>query len=387
MTYYYNGNDIIPYFNSKTTKPYATVVTIAETGFMIVGTDISSTYLLLGSSSNIPVSTIFPTTNFFYKNGTDISTLYELDLVNYSGTQNTDYKIWPPGNHLGLLIQFLATTEISFNYTVDLLQFVMVGGGGGGGETSGSTNAGGGGGAGELITGYMQNIPANTDITITIGNGGNSDFSGNDTKIALGIYSITAIGGGEGGAGKNSSTSQVGSSTGGSGSYSNSQTFSGTATSRTISNTGYFITMSSYNNAGGKGQDQNNDSGAGGGGGGAIGAGGAGGTGGTSNAGGGNGGTGLKITYGSTDFYLAGGGGGGARRSDLTTDTAGGTNSYGGGTGGGDATGHVGLNGDANTGGGGGGGGNSATYDNTNNGGIGGSGTVIFYILPTGVST
>jgi len=338
MTYYYNGNDIIPYFNSKTTKPYATVVNNDATGFMIGGTDISSTYLGLGSSSNIPVSTIF-TTNF-YKDGTDISTLYELNLVNYSGTQNTHYKIWPPGNHVGLLIQILATTEISFNYTVDLLQFVMVGGGGGGGKNN-QSNAGGGGGAGELITGYMKNIPAGKGITITIGAGGGSDIAGYDTTITCNGYTITANGGGEGGAGKDSSTSQSGSSTGGTGSYSNDPPGVGGAISRTLSNNVYFDTMICYNNVGGLGQKQGNDSGAGGGGGGADGAGGAGGAGGPGGEGGGNGGIGKTITYGSTTFNLAGGGGGGAGNS-----------------------------------------GTDLTY-----GGAGGSGTVIFYILPDGVST
>jgi len=374
--------DITSYFN-PISNPYVNPISNNSTDFQINLRDISSSYLGLGSSSNIPISQLF-TTNFT-KNNVDISTLYELYLANYVGTIDTDYKIWDPTKHSGLLIQFKKDTTISFRYKVSL-QFVMIGGGGGGGQTS-ANQAGGGGGAGELITGNMTNILANTTIAFTIGSGGASDISGNPSSILCNGNTITANGGGEGGKGSTASSAQTGSSTGGSGSAAMT-TQAGVASDKTLTNIGYFNTMVSYNNAGGAGENQNNGSGSGGGGGGAVGVGGAGGTGGASNAGGGNGGIGQTITFGITTFLIGGGGGGGARQPAYTSDLSGGYASYGGGMGGGEAFGanQKGQNGVANTGAGGGGGGNHAPNDKSN-GGLGGSGTVIIYIIPTGVTT
>ena len=372
--------DITSYFNPISSS-YVNAISNNSTGFQINLRDISSSYLGLGSSSNIPISQLFITN--FTKNSVDISTLYELYLANYVGTINTDYKIWDPTNHDGLLIQFKKSTTISFRYKVSL-QFVMIGGGGGGGQTS-VNQAGGGGGAGELITGNMTNILANTTITFTIGNGGVSDTAGSPSSILCNGNTITANGGGEGGKGSTASSAQTGSSTGGSGSAAIT-TQAGVASDKTFTDVGYFNTMVSYNNAGGAGEDQNNGSGSGGGGGGAGGVGGAGGTGGPSNAGGGNGGIGQTTIFGSTTFLIGGGGGGGARQPAYTTDTIGGTNSYGGGTGGFSGTPSTnGQNGIANTGAGGGGGGNHAP-NGISNGGTGGSGTIIIYIIPAGVT-
>jgi hypothetical protein len=391
MAFKQNGNIITDYFNAPTNPKYTTANNEA-TGFTINGKDISSNYLGIGSSHNIPVSILFPTN--FSKNNVDIASLYELNLVNYPATSAT-YKIWNPSDHNGLLIQFVENIKttafgmtfdtystISFNYVVDI-SFVIIGGGGGGGQTANS-NAGGGGGAGELIYGMMSNVPANKAIEIFLGKGGGSDTDGANTTLSCNGVTITANGGGAGGGGKGSSSNQTGSSTGGSGSWSAGSPSVGTANSRNISDTGYFNTMTSGNNEGGLGQDQNNDSGAGGGGGGA---GGAGETVSGSAARAGNGGNGKTRTYGSTTFLFAGGGGGGARASNYTTYKIGGTNNFGGGTGGGDNTNiaHQGEDGDANTGGGGGGGGNSGS--SSGNGGTGGSGTVILYIIPSYVST
>lgn len=382
------GQDITSYF-TPSNKPYFTQVSNSTTGFKISLKDISSNYLGIRSSSKIPVSTIF-TTNFS-RGGNDISNLYELYLTNYVGTKDTDYKIWDPVNHDGLLIQITKNTSISFRYRVSL-EFVMIGGGGGGGPTfdgiiPGIFEAGGGGGAGELITGRMTNIPANITIQFTIGSGGISNSPGNNSTMVCNGITITANGGGAGAQGGKSSSGITGSSTGGSGSTTTSTLVSGVATDKTIVNNGYFNTMVSYNNRGGSGQDQNNSSGAGGGGGGSVGVGGNGGTGLATNAYGGSGGIGSTITFGTTNFEIGGGGGGGARDNGYNGGgRIGGAASYGGGNGGGIDTSvpQAGISGNPNTGGGGGGGGNSGT--GPNNGGTGGSGTIILYITPSNVS-
>ena len=383
MAYTKLGQNIISYF-TPTSQPYVNIVSNSTTGFKINNIDISSNYLALGSSSKIPISQIF-TTNYSISNN-DLSNLYELYLTNYVGTKDVDYKIWNPTNHAGLLIQFLKTTTISFKYNVSL-NFVMIGGGGGGGGTN-NGQAGGGGGAGELITGKMSYILANTIITFTIGTGGTSNTDGNDSSILCNGNTITANGGGAGAIGGSSSLVQTGSSSGGSGSA-GSTLQAGVATDRTIANIGYFNTMISYNNTGGAGHNQGNSSGAGGGGGGSGGVGGAGGSGLNVNAYGGSGGIGSTITFGSTNFLIGGGGGGGARDNNNNGGgRIGGYASYGGGTGGGLDTSvteavQAGISGTTNTGGGGGGGGNSGT--GPNNGGTGGSGTIILYITPTNV--
>lgn len=359
--------------------------TAVTTNFKINNIDISNNYVGIGTNSNITVSHLYDY-KYFKDTITNIGDLFELNLPNFSGTINDDYKIFP--NNGGLLIQILKSVTLSFRYTVDC-SFCIVGGGGGGGYKNGS-NAGGGGGAGELITGNIIGYTKNTNLNITIGEGGNSYTTGSETFITYSItlpVSISAEGGGYGGYGKGNGANTTGSSSGGSGAYSNTPSNPGIVTPRSISNVSIFQSMNSYGNSGAQGNNQNNDSGAGGGGGGAGAA-----APDPGNENPGIGGAGKTITFGSKSFDLAGGGGGGGRENGYgpSPQGVGGAGGLGGGGAGGgyyvSTSTTAPLNGDglpgtANTGGGGGG-----AQNNAGIGGKGGSGTVIFYILPSGVS-
>lgn len=366
--YKQGGSNMLQWFY-PTSQPSNTPNTASTTNFKINNVDISNNYNGIGTNSNIRVSQIY---NINYNNVQNIGHLFELNLPVLNGTIDDDFILCSPLEHDGLLIQILKSMTLSFNYDIDC-SFVMVGGGGGGGNQANS-NAGGGGGAGELITGSIINYTKGNALSISIGGGGNSGQSGAQTTITYSGVTITANGGGYGGHGKGSSNSVTGSSSGGTGSYSSGVPNVGTATQRTITNISIFQSMTSYNNIGSLGNDQNNDSGGGGGGGGAgypaikI-----------NNEDPVNGGNGLTITYGTTQFELGGGGGGGSRQSGTGPPSgAGGLGGLGGGGNGGSHT--SGDNGFSNTGGGGGG-----ASNDTGIGGSGGSGTVIFYILPSQV--
>ncbi len=353
--------------------------TALTTNFRINNVDISNSYIGIGTNSNIPVSQLYSIS--YFSNGQNIGNLFELNLPVFSGTINDDFKIWSPSQNSGLLIQILKSTSLRFNYNVDC-SFVMVGGGGGGGNQA-NGNAGGGGGAGQLITGNIVSYQVGGLFTITIGKGGNSGNAGENTSLTYSTTTstttITAYGGGYGGGGKGSSNAVIGSSSGGTGSYSSGVPAFGGATPQTLPNTSIFQNMQSFNNVGALGNDQNNDSGAGGGGGGADASANK-----IDNDTPGPGGSGKSIFYGSTNFPLAGGGGGGGREAGYgpAPQGYGGAGGLGGGgAGGGSSTSYNGYDGEANTGGGGGG-----AANDKGSGGIGGSGTVIFYILPSGVS-
>ena len=386
MSYLQNGENMLTWFYNGPTN---TKVSVTYTGFTVGGVDISNTYIGLGTNSKISVSNN-RTINYTVLQGgslINIGSLFELNLPIFSSGSviNTDYKILPPSEHNGLLIQILRSTIISFNYNVNCI-FIMVGGGGGGGCGGvNNGNAGGGGGAGEVITGSITGfVPTGGRyLSITIGDGGAggntttiSGTAGGSTSIiyfdsqSTQLGSISATGGGYGGGGKTGTINMTGSSTGGTGSYSAGVPNPGTAIDRTISNTSIFNTMSSFNNNGIRGQDNNSDKGAGGGGGGAGSA--AGYTNGNWPSTGGNG---YTVTYGSTSITLGGGGGGGA----FLGGNGGAGGSGGGGNGGNNDIG--GSIGTANTGGGGGGGSNAS-----GSGGNGGSGTVLLYIVPAGVT-
>ena len=385
MSYKVDGTDMLGWFYPYTSSTSNTN-TAAITNYKIDGDDIYSSYAGIGTNSNIPVSTLYPTIAY-YKNNISIGTKFELNLPLFSGTKNTNYKIWSPSNHGGLLIQILsgAPTYLQFNYNISSCQFLMIGGGGGGGNTA-SGNAGGGGGAGELVTGTITNYVKNTKLSIILGDGGGSQSNGSDTSIIYNNYMVTAEPGTHGGSGKGSSGSANGSS-GGTGSYSNDAPNLGSAINiNPITDVSIFSYMTSFNNTGSYGNYQHNDTGGGGGGGGAGGA--ASNT--TTSDGTGTGGVGKTIKYGNTSFTLGGGGGGGGRGGEY--NGAGGEGGEGGGGAGGTYTGSSGSTGNGigatvNTGGGGGGGQNDGGYGGTGGyGGHGGSGTVIFYILPTGVT-
>jgi hypothetical protein len=358
------------YYNSNTNIPAIT------TNYKIDNVDISNNYVGIGTNSNIKVSDLF---NFSYlSNSINIGDLFELNLpVFSSGTINVDYKMFP--NNGGLLIQIFKDTTLSFNYNVNC-SFCMVGGGGGGGYKD-QDNAGGGGGAGEIVTGSINGYIKNSGLNIIIGEGGSSHTPGSQTYITYvppDYYSnsVVAYGGGYGGRGKENGENTTGSSSGGGGAYSDKHYYAGEFTPRSINNSSIFQSMSSYGNSGSIGNDDGKSEGGGGGGGGAGSAAIVVDEGNDTPAPGGNG---MEIMYGSTNFYLAGGGGGGGRKNGAGGNGGGGVGGKGGGPS--STNGGNGFDGTPNTGGGGGG----ASSD-AGDGGKGGSGTVIFYILPSGVT-
>jgi hypothetical protein len=382
MSYNVNGQNMLQWFYSYNENTSNKPNSATTTNFRINNVDISNNYVGFATNSKIPVSQLY-TINYF-SNGQSLGNLFELNLPVFSGTIDTDFKIWPPNGisgsqtNNGLLIQFYTSTTFAFNYKVTCT-FVAVGGGGGGGSSN-QSNAGGGGGGGQILRGSIVDYQPGSSFTITIGAGGSAGNFGGNTLISYGGSTVTAYGGGAGGNGKGSSL-DANSSTGGSGSYSSTGTDVGNVTGVNPSNTGVFQNMTVYANKGSRGNDQNNDSGGGGGGGGAGGAGID-----YGNGRAGDGGSGLTVTFISasgvssgTSVDLAGGGGGGGRSQGDTTP---GSGSIGGGASGGDINNFgVGGNGATNTGGGGGG-----AYNNFGTGGTGGSGVLFIYVTPDGVS-
>jgi hypothetical protein len=390
MSYNQNNTDILSLFYNKNTNTSKsnTNIPVSVTNYYISNNDISNSYIGLGTNSKISVSSKH-SINYFY-NSSSLGDLFELNLPIFSSSAviNTDFKIWPTSGHNGLLIQFLKSTTISFNSIYNINMNVLLVGGGGGGGGSRESNAGAGGGAGELVTGTITTFSGTGGkfLDIIIGSGGNGAVGGPTVQGNTGgltyiyykssptvtIDTIYANGGTGGGSGKGSSQASTGASTGGAGSYSAGVPTVGIASDRTISSDGIFTSMTSYNYAGGTGQDDNNDNGTGGGGGGSGGVGVSGGTA-TNQA---NGGAGKTLTYGTTNFSLAGGGGGGRGR-NVTIPSSG---SAGGGNGGYNTS-VNGTNATDNTGSGGGG-----SYNDSGNGGNGGSGTVILYITAADIS-
>ena len=371
-------------------QPYNMPNNASTTNYKINNVDISNNYIGIGRNSKIPVSQLY-SIGYNYL-GQSIGNLFELNLPNFFiSTINVNFKIWPTNNHNGLLIQFLKSEVnqpiiFGFRYKVNC-SFVMVGGGGGGGNPHPNDDGAGGGGAGEVITGTIEGYdPQLSNFTIVIGEGGGARTSGEDTSMTYFGNTITANGGGAGADGKGDSANTTGSSSGGAGAWNSTQVKVGTVTSRNpLPNTIIFKNMTSYGNQGNQGNNQRNDTGGGGGGGGAGGAAPY-----PENENPGIGGAALSFFFGSQQFVLGGGGGGGGRRDGEgptpkgVGGIGGGVGSiYVGGQGGGpsDDNGGNGFNGQVNTGSGGGG----AQSGDTGIGGSGGSGTIIFYVEPSGV--
>lgn len=226
---------------------------------------------------------------------------------------------WFPGlNVPGIVYQFATidtymstgTTTWSPKVGVSAIDYLAVAGGGGGGT------GGGGGGQVKTDTNFATSAPA----TVTVGAGGTT-FGGTGGSSVF--STITALGGGYGGAGS-AGAGQSGTGGGGGGSFNSGNGGTGSG--------------------GGNGGTGNANTGGGGGGGGASGTNGTNGAGAGTNFGG-NGGNGTASSISGSSVTYAGGGGGG-------TVPGGGS----GGTGGGGAGGNVGgTAGSANTGGGGGG--------------------------------
>lgn len=228
------------------------------------------------------------------------------------------------------------------NYT---LTYAIAAGGGGGGA-----NSGGGGGAGGLIQNTLVASPG-TVYTLTVGAGGASATSGNDSSI---VGTATATGGGGGRSYGPANGLSGGSGGGGSGTQNGESTAGGAG----IPGQGY------------SGGGSANYTGAGGGGG----AGAAGSGGGYGAVEGGAGGSGVTLTITGTPLAICGGGGGAGAYYQSGAGGAGGS----GGGGSGSATGIAGVAGTVNTGGGGGGGGAAVGLS----GGAGGSGC-IYISMPT----
>lgn len=231
------------------------------------------------------------------------------------------------------------------------ISFLAIAGGGGGG-----INWGGGGGAGGLGI-ESAILHKNRIYTVTVGAGGASNASGNNSAISTVWNSIA---GGRGGSNLNYSQSTPGDAggSGGGGGGSPSGTASaggaGTAGQGYDGGDGYirgvFAPCGGGGGAGGVGENAGSNSGAGG------------------------PGFNTSISGVSTTYGGGGGGGGGAGGNLSCYRGAGGS---GGGGAGGYGAGAVGVNGTANTGAGGGGGGDVA-----GEGGSGGSGVVIL-VIPT----
>jgi hypothetical protein len=262
--------------------------------------------------------------------------------------------------------------------TVD---YLVVAGGGAGGSAGG----GGGGGYRTSIGGSALSLTGNTSYTCTVGAGGayvagGTNPGGSGTNSIFG--SISATGGGGGGAYTSSGTASIGLS-GGSGGGGGFYDASGGSSAGGSGNAGSYSPVEGY--AGGTGATNATPKylGAGGGGAGAVG-------GGISAPNAGAGGAGILNTlYLGNSYYWAGGGGGGAQNGPGANPAIGGNGGIGGGggggslattgTGGGSAlnagvtpSGRDGGNGGTNTGGGGG-----ADAVSLGNSGSGGSGIVI----------
>jgi hypothetical protein len=290
-----------------------------ETGFRIERSTDNTNWSL--------VTTTAASATSFSNTGLTASTLYyyRIRSNSYNGTNDS---AWYTAN---------ATTQ-SGTYNVEYL--VIAGGGGGG------TGGGGGGGAGGYRTATGFSLTVGQSYTITVGAGGGSATSGNNSVFST----ITSDGGGRGGTVNVAGTN--GGSGGGGGADGAATWSGGTGTS-------------GQGNAGGTNGDTANrgyphPSGGGGG------AGGTGANGSNSNQGG-AGGAGSASSITGTSVTRAGGGGGGVYQNQSSTGGAGGS---GGGGVGSNGTTNAGS-GTVNSGSGGGGGGLTGTA------GSGGSGVVI----------
>jgi hypothetical protein len=289
--------------------------------------------------------------NVWINVGEGIGGIPYMSATNTNGTETTDgdYKV----------VTF--NTSGSFTPTIgvaglgDFVEYLVIAGGGGGGFAEG-----GGGGAGGYLTATNFTV-TNTNLTVTVGAGGNGGVVSPSADATAGqnsVFStITSTGGGLGGTGSTTAAKQGGAGGSGGGS-SNNGAGAGTAGAASPAGQGF---------AGGTADAVATYNAGGGGGAGAVGADGPGGT------VGGAGGVGLSsdIVVSGANVIRAGGGGGGSFRG---TSTGGAGGAGGGGTGTG-STGGTASAGTTNLGGGGGGGGFSSgpAYG----GGNGGSGVVI----------
>lgn len=209
--------------------------------------------------------------------------------ANYTAYQLTDggktYQIVKVTNTVAA-----ATWTVPADTPVEML---VVGGGGAGGGSANNTNRGGGGGAGGLVWSNLS-FSAETELTLTVGAGGQSQReNGSDTIVAIEDKDLIRALGGGGGAGNadNNSPAKSGGS-GGGGSVANANLYPG----------GQSLQIGGYGSAGGNGVAGKHAGGGGG-------AGGRGGDGTSIDTNDGGPGLSFAIT-GESKFYAAGGGGG-----------------------------------------------------------------------------
>ena len=246
------------------------------------------------------------------------------------------------------------------NFNLTAVEVLVVAGGGGGGA-----NHAGGGGAGGLIYNSNFAVTPGTQLTVTVGDGGNKSTNYLYTAAGDGANSVfgslIAIGGGGGGNRRDAGTAGLefgrpGGSGGGGGGQGTNDTPTitgglGTAGQGFDGGTASFHAGAGGGGAGGPGETTNGSNGSS-----------------SSTNFPGDGGPGLPFNISGTFTYYAGGGGGGGYGSGPYAG-AGGI----GGGGNGQIDGTQQVNGEANTGGGGGG-----SYGNgTAAGGAGGSGIII----------
>ena len=258
----------------------------------------------------------------------------------------------------GLVLALDAGNPRNFNLTA--VEVLVVAGGGGGGA-----NHAGGGGAGGLIYNSNFAVTPGTQLTATVGDGGNKSTNylytaaGDGSSSVFG--SLTAIGGGGGGNRRDGGTAGLefgrpGGSGGGGGGQGSNNTPTitgglGTAGQGFDGGTASFHAGAGGGGAGGPGETTNGSDGSS-----------------SSTNFPGDGGPGLPFNISGTFTYYAGGGGGGG----LVSGPYAGAGGIGGG-GNGQIDGTQQVNGQANTGGGGGG-----SYGNgTAAGGAGGNGIII----------
>jgi hypothetical protein len=341
----------------------------ANINYGIIGGPVfTNSYIVVSGTGFIP-------TGYLTLNGVTLA-----GNVYYSSTQlranlNATSNITIIGGNLTLAYYFPPILIKSSNLYITPLpsfSYMVVAGGGGG---SYGIYGGGGGGAGGYLTGSGIFYTQGLTYTITVGGGGIYNNLGNNSNIyGPDITTITAVGGGYGGAYRASAYNPGGNGGSGGGAGGSGQRGIGVYPGST------YLSQARQGYDGGSGYSGSNQGGGGGGGAGAAGANGVSGAGGVGGAGiinpfpGSTAGANVSGIY-----YLAGGGSGGLEASGA--NVAGG---YGGGGRGATGTYIFAENGTTNTGGGGGG---STQDGNSGVGGTGGSGVVVLQIPITVTAT
>jgi len=341
-----------------------------------------ATGLAAGNSFSGTITGLSPLTAYTYKIKAVNNLPYESDVESESFTTSGVGDAGSGGAVERQLDEFVHTFVVApdgtatFSFTppanVHEVDALVVGGGGPGGYY-----AGGGGGGGGLVYTNAMRVTGGSTYTVTVGAGGEHATSaaaygtnGGDSSIVGTDVSVTAVGGGAGGNGRqNNQTATNAGAAGGSGGGATWKDSSAGAGTAGQGNAGGTVQI------GQKEDSVKNHAGGGGGaakpGGNAVGV-----TGAQSS---GSGGDGLQIAISGVSVYYAGGGGGGGKESFLNGGwgSAGNGGAGGGGRGGQYADSTESATAVAGTDGLGGGGGGGSTQDGLYAGADGGNGIVI----------